>query len=69
MIWKKKFFKLMNKSVFGKTMASIKKHSDIKFVTTKKEETIWYLNLIIQQSFSQYQSNSNRNEKHTNIQE
>ena len=53
MIWKKKFFKLMNKSVFGKTMASIKKHSDIKFVTTKKEETIWYLNLIIQQSFSQ----------------
>ena len=60
--FKKEFFKLMNNSVFGKTRENIRKHRDIKVVTTDKRRN----QLVSEPNYYTTKWFSDRNEENKN---
>ena len=68
--FEKYFSKLMNNAVFGKIMENVRKHRDIKLVTTEERRNylVPELNYYTTNIFF-WKSMSNRNEKKSNTQE
>ena len=68
--FKKDFLKLMNNAVFGKTIENVRKHWDIKLVTTERRRNYFMLEPNYHTANVFYRiSISNRNEKNWNIYE
>ena len=57
--FEKDFFKLMNNSVFGKTMENVRNHRDIKLVTTNERRN----KLVSEPNYHTTKLIGNRNEK------
>ena len=68
--FEKDFFKLMNNAVFGKTMENVRKHRNIKVVTTesRKKYLVSEPNYHTAKFFTENLL-AKRNEKHSNINE
>ena len=66
--FEKDFFKLMNNSVFGKTMENVRKHRDIKLVTTdeKRNKLVLEPNYHNKMLFRKFVSNRNEKNKSKN---